>query len=527
MIAFSTKPHSHRRNSSIRPHKLRRPRGIAVVMVLGLLAITIAISYATLRGQGTTTQLARNGGRSLDARAAARSGVAAALRAMSQNGWAGVGTPISSNVTPNSWYVVTFTTGDAKLTNTDPAYSEWPFRVTVESTGFASDPLNTNIQAQYKSRCVVQLLRKNLVADPANWSSIITQNVYQFNASEVNTSQDPLVQFPVRINGNATFLGKLQFCTEYPGTATARDKYLNGLALRAATLDDSRPFALGKIYLKGLLTQQDVTTVTTMLTIDLLTPAVEALVTAPPPSHPGAPLSYRLYPGGDVYYATQLGSTLSGQTFAPDVKTNPLGIYSTNGPLSIQGNVQITGTIITDGSGSSDVTFSQANNVLQPVNLPALYGSGTVYQLPTLLAKNNLTINKAANVQLNGAILCWKTFEVFNNDSTAANSTTLALTGNLITDTFKQHGRSTWTMNTTQWNVDQLLFTAQSITGIKYFPDWEQSQRSFTVKPTLTFSPDSSGVKPHWHDWSQAVYQPDPADPGLRWEVVRWDETQQ
>ena len=45
-----------------------RPRGIAVVMVLGLLAITIAISYATLRGQGTTIQLARNNSRSLDAR---------------------------------------------------------------------------------------------------------------------------------------------------------------------------------------------------------------------------------------------------------------------------------------------------------------------------------------------------------------------------------------------------------------------------------------------------------------------------
>ena len=53
----------------IPPHK--RPRGIAVVMVLGLLAITLAISYATLRGQGTTVELARNNGRSLDARVAA------------------------------------------------------------------------------------------------------------------------------------------------------------------------------------------------------------------------------------------------------------------------------------------------------------------------------------------------------------------------------------------------------------------------------------------------------------------------
>src|SRR5689334_12892876 len=128
--------HRYRRISSHRLHRFHRPRGIAIVMVLGILAITIAISYATLRGQGTTTQLARNGSRSLEARAAARSGVAAALRAMSENGWAGVGTAMSTNVTANSWYNVTFVTGDAKLVDGDAAYSEWPFRVTIESTGF-------------------------------------------------------------------------------------------------------------------------------------------------------------------------------------------------------------------------------------------------------------------------------------------------------------------------------------------------------------------------------------------------------
>jgi hypothetical protein len=77
-------------------------------------------------------------------------------------------------------------------------------------------------------------------------------------------------------------------------------------------------------------------------------------------------------------------------------------------------------------------------------------------------------------------------------------------------------------MTALQWKND---YTAWANSG--YFPDWEQTQRSFTVKPTLTFSPDSSGVKPHWHDWSQPVYQPDPADPGLKWEVVRWEENLQ
>src|SRR3954469_23654712 len=92
--------------------KSRRPRGIAVVLVLGLLAITLAISYATLRGQGTTTQLARNNSRALDARVAAQSGLAAALRKVSENAWGGVTSTLSANVTNNSWYQVNYTTGD-------------------------------------------------------------------------------------------------------------------------------------------------------------------------------------------------------------------------------------------------------------------------------------------------------------------------------------------------------------------------------------------------------------------------------
>src|SRR5262245_64778158 len=92
-------PHRHRRVPPHRVHRHSRPRGIAVVMVLGLLAITIAVSYATLRGQGTTTQLARNGSRSLEARAAARSGVSAALRARSENAWGGGSLTLNSQVT--------------------------------------------------------------------------------------------------------------------------------------------------------------------------------------------------------------------------------------------------------------------------------------------------------------------------------------------------------------------------------------------------------------------------------------------
>src|SRR3954470_7425439 len=157
---FFRRSAAHRfRRIALEANYRRRPRGFAVVMVLGLLAITLAISYATLRGQGTTTQLARNNSRALDARVAAQSGLAAALRKVSENAWGGVTSTLSANVTNNSWYQVNYTTGDTKLTPTDPSYSEYPFRLTIDSVGYASDPLNPAIRAQHHSRCTVQLVR--------------------------------------------------------------------------------------------------------------------------------------------------------------------------------------------------------------------------------------------------------------------------------------------------------------------------------------------------------------------------------
>jgi hypothetical protein len=183
---------------------------VAVVMVLGLLAITLAISYATLRGQGTTSQLARNNTRALDARVAAQSGLAAAVRKMSENAWGGIDASLSANVTSHSWYQVTFTTGDAKLLSGDPQYDEYAFRVTIDATGYAADPLNPAVRSEHHSRCVVQLVRKRLLAEPANWAALKNYNVYQY------ANKDALVQFPVRINGPTCLMGRLVFCSEYP-----------------------------------------------------------------------------------------------------------------------------------------------------------------------------------------------------------------------------------------------------------------------------------------------------------------------
>jgi hypothetical protein len=505
--------------SSPRPQRSNdRPRGIAVVLVLGLLAMTLAISYATLRSQGTTAEAARNKSRLGDARAAAQSGLNAALQKMSNSNWSGVNSTLRSNLTDNSWYQVTFTTGDRKLTTTDALYGEYPFRVTIESTGVASDPLNPAIQTQHVSRCIVQLMRKDILDEPAGWSNLTSFNVYHYS------NHDCYVQFPVRINGPTCLLGKLSFCNEYPNNPPSRDLYLSGLnARRLAGLGDYRPFPT-TLTIKGIATTQDSSTMS-VLTGQLGTVLTEPLASSIPPSHPGKITAYTLYPGGQSYNVPRLqdyGNPIQNVTLAPDPATNPLGIFRTDGSLTIGNNVQITGTIISDNSGGSEITITGTDVILKPFSLPALYGSPQTYQLPAVLSKAALRLNSGSEAELSGATIVWDQFEVKPGSS----STSFLLTGNLIADTVLVRGRTNWVMTPSVWNGDRSLFSLQLVTAhpIPYFPDFEQILRGMVVKPALTFSPDSSGVKPHWHDWSKAVYQPDSADPGLRWEIVRWEE---
>jgi hypothetical protein len=107
-------------------------------------------------------------------------------------------------------------------------------------------------------------------------------------------------------------------------------------------------------------------------------------------------------------------------------------------------------------------------------------------------------------------------------------STRFDLQGHLLTRTLLVRGRSPWVQTPSQWKADLNAFQTQLGNLLDpnrslFFPDYMERQKGFVVQPTLTFLPDSSGVQPHWHDWSQPLFLPDPSEGGLRWEVVRWE----
>ena len=87
------------------PLKPRR-RGMAIVMVLGLLAITMAMSYSMMRSQATNAQIQYNSTRVGHARQAALAGLSTGLRKMHQDDWAGVDSQLTGWLSSTESYSV-------------------------------------------------------------------------------------------------------------------------------------------------------------------------------------------------------------------------------------------------------------------------------------------------------------------------------------------------------------------------------------------------------------------------------------
>jgi hypothetical protein len=496
-------------------------RGMAVVLVLGMLAMTLALSYASLRGQATVAQLAENAGRGETARLAAESGAYAALRKISQSDWAGVGTTISGQVADNSWYEVNIQTGDAALTPADPKYGEYAYRLTITSTGYASDPANADVRAIHKIDVIVQLARRALYAEPANWASLESPAVYQW------AFKSNVVQFPSRIEGPATILGKLNLASEYPATASTRQRYLKDLnGMRQAGLGDYRPLN-GPVTIA--YTRQDAGTVTQLQSDLGLATSDTTATTAAPQAHPNIVLSYKLYPGGKSYacttFQTKYGSTLQNLTLAPDPLNNPLGIYRSNGPLTIGNNVNITGTIISSGTAPA-IQISGKNVSIQPADLALLEQSTQVWQMPSLLVKDDLKVLPGANVTIKGQAWVYDEFDLQQGSL----GTNFLLDGQLFASSMALHGHESLLLSTPIWDLQHALFLLQyknppDANTVSYFPQLMKAYAGLPIQPTLTVRRNSSGVKYHWQTWTQPIYQKDPTDSGLRWNLIRWEES--
>ena len=724
----------------------RSRRGVSVIFVLALVSMTLALSYAMLRTQATIEQTERYSNHRATARQAAMTGMSVALRSIGEPAWGGVDVDLSGSLGDGSTYSVSFETGDASLAISDPDYAEYPYRLTITSTGIVVDPANPQIQATHQVRSVVQLVRRKLSNVPSNWSAIQPYTVYQWGTGsgrEVDIDSpfhaDGAVYFQNRINylaayphdgddqpfdgsidevmilgaaassevleavhagtltlqtlashpdantvawwrfnetsgsaiavdalgnyhgryegstaggnpsaqggtGSAVFDGyddhvdigpvnvsgsemtimawikiddfdctdariiskatgsdddnhywmlstfnssgrkRLRFrlktnvgetdvleatsgdlstntwtfvAAVYDGlemklykdgtlvgrrlklgainkSSTARASIGNNPsgsprarllrdfeAMRVAGLGDFRPFS-GPINAPRLLTSAHERQLIESDSNITFNDVPVGSGTSPVP-HPGNVTSYRLYPGGQAYSPTQLGSSLDNASFAPDPKANPLGLVTRQSQLVVNDNVTIQGTVLVHDSGSSGRIELRGQGIhIAPLSLPLLYGDSTVYQLPSLMARDDIEVYDGSSSSLSGLIMAWDDLQCFQGQQ----STAMSVTGQVVVGELEIEGRDEWDTSSAWWDSHHKEFLAQlgSSSAVSFFPVWLKTNHGLDYEPRLTIQPDPTGVRYHWHDWSQPLFAAHPDDGGLRWDLLDWQD---
>jgi hypothetical protein len=511
------------RNPALLRGRHKASKGVGVVMVLGVLSITLALSYALLRTQAVTAQVNANYQRIGDARQAALTALADGLRTMHLSGWQGAETSYEKQLGDDAWYTIAYATGDPSLLGADgevdeshPDAQSYPWRVTINATGFAAAPNSSESVVSHSASLVVQLVPRQRSAPVGDWSYVRRFTLYQWS------TQTTAVQFPVHVKGPVRLHGPLEMCEDYPTVSAQVDRYLNDLRrIKNDFGTDWRPFS-GPVAMRRSLTHN---TSLSRLESKLGVVTENTSATNPlPASHPGTVLEYRLYPGGKTYSIPSLnalhGSTLSEVSLAADPATNPLGVFRTTSNVTFGNNVAFKGVLI--GGGASDLRLIGSGVQLEGPTLPALPNETQPVRLPLALIPGDVEIQTEFKGSLRGQVIAWDEFDVQKGQS----SVELDAQGQILARAVSLAGRSNWDISQSWWNFAYGLFEAQldHHNALTYFPLWVQGFFGFQAQPKIVIQPDPSNPQFHYQNWSQPVIVPHPDDEGLVWEVVSWSE---
>ncbi|MBL9082028.1 MAG: hypothetical protein JNK76_09505 [Planctomycetales bacterium] len=487
-------------------------RGVAVVLVLGMIAMTLAVSYALVRAQTEVARGTSNGELRSEARQAAWTGLSAALRRMSQSsGWTGADSTFTGTINTRQTYAVTYTTGDERLTPDSPEAGDWPFRVTITSTGYAVDPQAATTTTMYKVEAVARLVPRGTSANPAPWSTMQSFVVYQTSTDDVN------LQIPFRIDGAARFQGSLSnFAVTYPSPSSARSRYLSDLnAMRTGGYADCRPFT-------GPLTLPNSATTSTVR--NLITGNLGVTINNASGSntsnwnHPGTISGYQLYPGGKTFTVPTLPASVSNSTYQADPRTNPAGLFFRSGDVTLSGSASVVGTIITSGK----VIVGGTGVSLRPASLPAVDGSSAVVRLPAIVAAQDVQVNANSTTTVTGTVA---TFAKLNAPA-GAQATTFDLRGRLICRAMEIGNRSEFNVGSGWWSLIWSFFPDQEndADGTRYFPVYCQGW-GMAYTPRITIAAAAGpATQEEWFTAGSPVYNVGSGDAGLRWSVLRFRE---
>jgi len=499
------------------PLRRRQRRGVAVLLVLLLLAMVLGLSYAVVQSQFTEVRIQRNADRRELARRAAVTGLTMALKKMHTDQWAGVDTTLSGSLGDYQGFSVTFSTGDPQLAPSDPDYAEWPFRVTLLSTGYAADPDNPAAVSTYQVEAVVRLVPRALGAEPDRWETATDYTVFQWNYGRFE------INVPCRIEGPVRAQTSMNISRSYAWADNIRWDYLRDLnRMRVSGYPDWRPLN-GPVRLSYLSQESyepgSISALNVRLSVTTENHTPRPANWAFPPTLSG----YRLYPGGKQYFATSLPGTLQDLTLQPDPKTNPLGIYYRRYDIDVNSNVTIRGTMLVRGAPGGDVHLRGQNIRFESVDLPALVGEDRPVRLPVAVVEDDFRLESDAQAVVEGMILAWDEFEVKSDQQ---DHIELTLAGRVAASEILLRRRDKWGGDRKWWEGRHKDFKAQlgRPDGIPFFPVYLLVRDGLKPTPQLEIKPDTAGARYHWQNPNDPLYVPHPNDEGLRWELVRWTD---
>ncbi len=487
----------------------RPRRAIVAVVVLLLIAVALATSYAAMRSQTITLNVRQNASFGAAARQAALTGLSAGLRQMHSPGWSGTDTTFSRMLGANVSFQVAFIAGDDTLTATDPNYAELPYRVTLLVTGTASDPADSRRTSQHTIRAVARLIPRAVPNEPSDWSTM--QNYTFYQTKEFATTLD----IPCRIEGAIRLQGILYLGHHYPDDGDAWGYYfyhqnlmrLNGYGdHRTLTGRVDYDYAKQDWYARDILTSyMSVTT------------SHVALDTANSDwSKPTCLTSYRLFPGGPEYSIPALSGTISNRTLGNSVVDNPLGFYYASSCLVLGNNVTIRGTLFCQ----TDICIGGTNVIFDSVNNQPLHGQSLPIRLP-VAACGNFRVRPGSSCTVNGLLAAFGKVDV----ESGASRGTLTINGRVIAEDVDIREDTDW--DYLNWDTLFDLYYVTLGTGSTYFPVWMQN-RGYPYAPAVLIK-KGNDASYHWYRTGQTLFVPHADDfsqmdgtetPGLRWELI-------
>ncbi len=483
-------------------------RGVAIVLVLGFMAISFGLAYSLLRAQASAIQLEDNFRRMAEAREAALSGIAVGIRQIHAADWEGVDTSFANTVATNSGYKVTYTTGDDSLELGDADYEMWPYRVTITSQGYSQDPIDPLAIATSEVQVVVQLIPERVATEPSLWE--VARQYTLFQAQDAYSRIAVLTQ----IEGPTRFQGQLDIFPQSPASDDSREQYLADLeGMRIAGHGDYRPLDTNP--------RVDYSNQSGSAGALVTVPYLELSPIDTNPASGSLPsvgdyTSYQLYPGGAAYNAGTLEFYTRDVTLEPDPKTNPLGLFYSSSNIRIENNVNLTGSIINSG----DIVIDGTNISLQAYDLPSIDGGATPVQLSVIAVGDDLSIDGGAQLTVNGSVAC--------NDRFLAGQTTpstlVSIFGHFIAGEFYTGRPTGFSKDGSVWDGYLLLFNTQSGASFyEFFPEFLRDVLGKHMEPRFILKPPTTPVTLHWLKSGEPLYAPATPGSGLRWQVVSWN----